>query len=161
MRSYSSGFTLIELITVITIIGVLAVVVGPRFASSDVYEARTFFDDVAQAVRFAQAKARGSGCITQVQFTASGYAVTIDADCNSSAFTGTAVVNPDGFTSGYTELQSLPTGVTFAASVNPLLFDPRGKALNSGLAVIGGEAEINVGDRILRVVGETGYVYQP
>ncbi|MEZ5507507.1 MAG: type II secretion system protein [Gammaproteobacteria bacterium] len=37
-----SGFTLIELITVIAILGVLAVVVGPRFASTDVFEARTF-----------------------------------------------------------------------------------------------------------------------
>ena len=51
------GFTLIELITVITILGVLAVVVGPRFASTGVYDERTFYDDVLQAIRFAQTRA--------------------------------------------------------------------------------------------------------
>ncbi|RLU01868.1 GspH/FimT family pseudopilin [Ketobacter sp.] len=161
MRSHSSGFTLVELITVITIIGVLAVVVGPRFASTDVFDERTFFDDVAQAVRFAQAKALGSGCITQVQFSGSGFSVTVDSDCNSAAFSGAAVVNPDGFDSSYTELSPLPAGVSYSATVNPLLFDPQGRAMNSGLAIFSGEAVISVGARELRVVGETGYVYQP
>ncbi|MAR91893.1 MAG: prepilin-type N-terminal cleavage/methylation domain-containing protein [Pseudomonadota bacterium] len=160
-RDYHSGFTLIELITVITIIGVLAVVVGPRFSSSTVFEERTFFDDLAQAVRYTQAKAMGTGCLAQIAFTTNGFTVTVDSDCNSSAFSGVAVTNPDGFATGYTERQALPAGSSVSASVNPLLFDPQGRALNSSLNIVPGNAQITVGSRTLRVAGATGYVYQP
>ena len=137
-RVDDNGFTLIELIVVITLIGVLAAVVGPRFASTDVYEQRTFYDDVLQAIRFAEAKASGSGCLTQVAFNSGGFAVQIDSDCDSSnGMSATAVTNPDGFSSGYTQRQAPPSGTAYNYNVNPLVFDARGRALNSGLTVEG------------------------
>lgn len=160
MSKTGFGFTLIELITVITIIGVLAVVVGPRFASSDVYEQRTFYDDVLKAVRYAQAKASGSGCITQVDFTATGFAVSVDADCNSAnGFTATDLVNPTTSESGFTQSADLPTGISYSASVDPLLFDARGRAMNSSLNVIASAAQINIGGNTILVEGATGYVH--
>ncbi|MBA54105.1 MAG: hypothetical protein CMK89_06570 [Pseudomonadales bacterium] len=160
MRKGKSGFTLIELITVITIIGVLAVVVGPRFASSDVYEQRTFYDDVLKAVRYAQAKASGSGCITQVDFTATGFSISVDADCNSgSGFSAADLVNPSTFESVYTQAAALPSGVTYSSSVDPLLFDAKGRAMDSALNIIGSAAQINIGARTINVEGATGYVH--
>jgi len=154
------GFTLIELITVITIIGVLAVVVGPRFASSDVYEIRTFYDDVLKATRYAQAKAAGSGCLTQIDFTASGFRVSVDSDCDSdNGFSAADVVNPGDFESGFTELDALPSGTAYSATVDPLLFDGRGRAMNSSLAVLGSAAQITVGAYMITVEGATGYVH--
>src|SRR5262245_38404515 len=48
------GFTLTELVVTITILGILAAVVGPRFFSRDVFAARGFFDQATQTVRYAQ-----------------------------------------------------------------------------------------------------------
>jgi MSHA pilin protein MshC len=161
VNSNLDGFTLIELITVITIIGVLAVVVGPRFSSSDVFEQRTFYDDVSQAIRFTQSKALGTGCTAQIAFSASGFTVTVDTDCNSgNGFSGSAVINPDGFSASYTELQSAPTGMTYSSTVNPLLFDAQGRAMNSSLAVLSSAAVVTVGGRTLLVEGATGYVHE-
>jgi MSHA pilin protein MshC len=156
---FKSGFTLIELITVITILGVLAAVVGPRFASTDVYDERVFYDDVLQAIRFAQARAVGSGCMTRVAFAATGFTVQQD-DCNSSnGFTASAVINPDGLSSGYTQLDAPPTGITYSYSINPLVFDAEGRARNPSLVVLSSAAQIAVGSRIIRVEGATGYVH--
>ena len=157
---YKKGFTLVELITVITIIGVLAVVVGPRFASSDVYEQRTFYDDVLKAVRYAQAKASGSGCMTQIDFTASGFTVSVDADCNSAnGFSATDLVNPTNFESGFSQSAALPAGVSYSQTVDPLLFDARGRAMNSGLSILSTAAQISVGSNTISVEGATGYVH--
>jgi len=157
--SSDSGFTLIELITVIAILGVLAVVVGPRFASTGVFEARTFYDDVLQAIRYAQAKASGTGCLTQIDFTASGFRVQVDSDCNSANGLSLAdITSPDGFDAGYTELSTLPAGVTYSATVDPLVFDPEGRARNSSLAVLSSTAQVTVGSEAIRIDGATGYV---
>lgn len=153
------GFTLIELITVIAIIGVLAAVVGPRFASTSTYDERVFHDDVLQALRFAQARAVGSGCMTRVAFSATGFTVERD-DCNSSnGFTASAVINPDGLSSGYTQLDAPPAGVTYSYSVNPLVFDPEGRARNGSLSILSSAAQVTVGSRTIRVEGATGYVH--
>ena len=156
----SSGFTLIELITVITIIGVLAVVDGPRFASSDVYEERTFLDDLSAALQYARAKAAGSGCITQVDFTSSGFTVSVDSDCNSSnGFAATAVTNPGDYTTGFSERAPLPSGSSYVATVDPILFDGRGRAMNSALNVLSAAAQVTVGGTVITVEGATGYVH--
>lgn len=154
-----SGFTLIELITVIAIIGVLAAVVGPRFASTGEYDARVFQDDVLQALRFAQAKAVGTGCMTRVTFAASGYTVERD-DCNSgNGFNANPVINPDDNSSGYTQRDAPPAGMAWSYSVNPLIFDAQGRARNSSLNVLSSAATITAGSLSIRVEGATGYVH--
>ena len=53
MSKAHSGFTLIELIMVLVIVGVLAAVVGPRVFVTGTFDARGFHDETLALMRFA------------------------------------------------------------------------------------------------------------
>jgi MSHA pilin protein MshC len=61
------GFTLVELITVIVILGILSVFVLPRFLNSDRFEARTVQEQLISAARQAQQLAMDKGTAAAVQ----------------------------------------------------------------------------------------------
>jgi MSHA pilin protein MshC len=53
-RGLAPGFTIVELVVTIGIVALLAAIIGPRFASRDVFAARGFYDQATETVRFAQ-----------------------------------------------------------------------------------------------------------
>lgn len=75
------GFTLVEMITIIVILGIIAVVAMPRFADTNVFRDRATADQVAAALRYAQKVAIASH---------SDVTVSVTAGANSNC--GTAVV---------------------------------------------------------------------
>ncbi|WP_313554015.1 type II secretion system protein [Stutzerimonas nitrititolerans] len=60
------GFTIVELIMGIVIIGILAAVVGPRFFAKSNFDERFYFEETLSVVRYAQELAVASGCRIQV-----------------------------------------------------------------------------------------------
>ncbi len=65
--SSERGFTLVEIITVIVILGILAAVVAPRFFERKVFDSLGFYDQVKSTVRYAQKSAiaqRRFVCVT-------------------------------------------------------------------------------------------------
>ncbi len=154
--SRTSGFTLVELVIVLTILGILFAVGAPRFFSRSEFHERFFFQDSLAALRYAQKLAVASGCEVQVTFTASDYALAQRASCQAGAFSQ-AVPNPGTGEPTYTE--QAPSGTALASSVNPMVFDGLGRALDASLTVA--DATVTVGAHSISVVGETGFVFDP
>src|SRR5580698_6612354 len=84
----AKGFTLVELVIVMTVIGILAVTLGPRFFTQSVFSQRGYADELAAALRFAQKAAVSSQCPAQLTLTLTTYAVSQQAasgnSCNTS-----------------------------------------------------------------------------
>ncbi len=157
-----AGFTLVELVTVLALLGILAAVSGPRFFAADDFGAGFFFDDALSALRYAQKLAVATGCNSQVAIAANSYTVTLqDGATNVNGCSGAGytqpVVHPGTSGSGYSE--TAPSGVTLASTVSPLRFDSLGRAVDATQTV--SDATITVGARTISVVGETGLVYEP
>jgi MSHA pilin protein MshC len=94
------GFTLIELITCIIVLGLLAALAGPRFFDTQPFNQRGYVDELSAALRYAEGVAVASGCNVQVTVTLAGYsAMQRAAAGNTCAAAGaytTQVVRADG-----------------------------------------------------------------
>jgi MSHA pilin protein MshC len=141
------GFTIVELVMTIVIMGILAAVVGPRFFDRQVFDERLFFEESVAAVRYAQKLALASGCKIEVSLGAGGYRLRRAADCSSGAYTA-EVQGPDG-QAPFANTQ-IPSGVQVAATNFPVVFDSLGRPTQ--------EARASIGAFALRVHSSSGLV---
>ncbi|MCJ8168410.1 pilus assembly FimT family protein [Atopomonas sediminilitoris] len=142
------GFTLVELLLVIVIIGTLSAVVGPRFFSRVQFDDRLFYEETLAAVRYAQKLAVASNCQVRVGLSqGSGYVVERNQSCANSA-NWVAVVDPSEGQPPYAN-SAVPSGVTISVSGFPLVFDSQGRAA---------AAQGTIGGFTFNVTAGTGYV---
>lgn len=138
------GFTLVELIVILVIIGVLAVTAIPRFMDQSVFETRGFHDETQSLLRYAQKAAiaqRRSVCVT---LTATGATMMIAGAAPPSTTCNTALAFPSAPRGG-TGLSATVGGFTFLASGGT------DKAANVTLSFSDGSG--------ITVDAVTGYVY--
>ncbi len=96
---HSRGFTLVELILMIVIIGILAAVVGPRFFDRQTFDDRMFYEEALAALRYAQKRAIAGGCPVRVQVSSTEYSVSFAAACGDAPNqtpAGTPLLAPSG-----------------------------------------------------------------
>ena len=133
-RGKQDGFTLIELIVVLLVVGILAVAAIPRFADRRDFDSRGFFDASLAALRYAEKSAvaqRRSVCVT---FTANSLTLTIDSAYGLNTCTDN-LAGPNGV-SPYT--LAAPSGVSYTAAPTNFRFNPSGTAsLAQAISVAG------------------------
>jgi MSHA pilin protein MshC len=123
------GFTLVELITVMVIVGIMAVAVLPRFFEKNTFDERGFHDQLISTLRFAQKTAIAQHRFVCVAFAANSITLTYDTTPPSSTHTtvtcpGTNLTSPTGETP-YTV--TAPSGVTISGGTS-FSFDALGRA---------------------------------
>ena len=118
-----AGFSLVELISVIVLLGILGIVALGRFTGPNLFVARGFFDDTVTAVRFAQKLAISSGCDVRVITTASSYQLRQSTTCTADNFSN-PVANPANRSNNYQKV-NIPAG--FALTAGNITFDARGR----------------------------------
>jgi MSHA pilin protein MshC len=143
------GFTLVELVTVIAIIGILTAVAVPRFFSQQPFADRGYADELAATLRNAQKIAVGSGCWVSVTVTPTAYQALQRDDpnaCSSAGTWSTPVMSVDGSLLAGTT----PADVTVMGS-SQFIFNGAGT-----LEVAAGS--IQVGPYVVAVTQGTGLV---
>ncbi|WP_018953482.1 pilus assembly FimT family protein [Thioalkalivibrio sulfidiphilus] len=128
------GFTLIELVTVIVLLGAISVFALPRMMDRTAVDAAAFEQELKAALRHGRALALASGCDVQVQITPAAYGVFVRAgaagqSCGSGAFTH-AVPRPiqSGAYQGV-----VPSGLSVGTLT--ITFDALGRTAGGSVAV--------------------------
>ena len=130
--STQCGFTLVELVTTLVIVGILAAVTLPRFFDNDAFRERGYTDEVASALRYAQRIAVASQCRVRVTVNAANYSAMQQAACASGAW-NVPVRRLDG-----TNLTGVaPQGVVLAPATTTVTFDAIGAVAADATMTVG------------------------
>jgi len=147
-----AAFTLVELVTVVLLIGLIAAIGMPRMFQADIFRQRGYFDELLQAARYAQKLAVGTGCEVQLTINAASFALRQPANagqCRSGTYTWSTVVALPGTAPPYTA----PSNVTVTAGTGTVVFLP------SGQATVGLTNPVTVnGTHSMQIYATTGYV---
>lgn len=143
------GFTLIELVMVIVLVGVLAIFAAPRLFDSAAFNARGFHDETLAFLRYAQKTAIAQRRTVCVAFTLSSATLKVDND--SSAGCEANLAGPRGDSPGTVTARS---GVTYGSLPAAVSFDALGQPTAAQTIQVQG-----VG-RSITVEAGTGYVHE-
>ena len=166
IRPQSKGFTLVELIVTMVVVGIISAVAIPRFADQQGFQSRAFYEQVQGAIAFAQKAAVAQRKSVYVTTTATTLQACYVAACGGAGY---AVIDPTTKTALSLAAQD-QRGVAFSAvTISPattFVFDSLGRPRSAANVLLTATTTISVnstatGDinRSIIIEPETGYVH--
>lgn len=147
--SWAGGFTLIELVMVMVLIGILAIVVLPRLDNS-AFSEYGYAEETLSALRYARQTAIAGNAHITVQLSSDAFRI-----CRGDACPGDGYLsNPAaGLPWDGTALKrgKAPEGVSITTPLASVTFDGLGRPSASG--------RLEIGSHALTIEPETGYVH--
>ena len=147
------GFTLVELVMVMIIVGILAVFAAPRFFDADIFKSRGFADQVQASLRYAQKVAIAQRRNVCVELTANDITLKIASAGGAASACDTNLISPTG-ESPY-KINTPSASIALAYSSANFGFNALGRTAASQTITISGATNPIV------VEAETGYVHSP
>lgn len=150
----AGGFTIVELVTIMVVIGVLAAVAVPKLTGNTGFAGAAFRSDIVGALRYAQKSAVGHRRLVCATLTASSVTLTI-AQNNPAANCATALVNATGEPYASKDATITASG----ALLGDLYFQPAGTITTDAAGTTLAAGAISVTEQPnITVAGATGYV---
>ena len=144
-----TGFTLVELVVVILLIGILSISIAPRFFGVASYENRRATDELLSALRYSQQMAMNRGGNIELVLTANNFTVQLSG--------GGDLRSPDGL---------IPYIKIFPDNINPTPDTVRFNALGQPVTVAGAPLTVDTtltinATNAITIRANTGYATSP
>lgn len=145
-----NGFTLVELVMTIVILGTLSAITLPRFTDRQAFDTRGFADQTRAAIQFGRKVALATGRNVCVNAGGSVLALTMSNGRGQGAACSADVINPASGTA-----YSITSPVANVAYITALsiMFRGDGSPSAAGSLTVHGDTDITV-----NIDGVTGYV---
>ncbi|MEX0899228.1 MAG: GspH/FimT family pseudopilin [Gammaproteobacteria bacterium] len=143
------GFTFVELVVVLVVVGALAVFAMPRLVSQSAFDLAGFQQEVASGLRYGQKYAFAAGCPVRATITSGGFALHHSSSCDAGDFSALLPHPTQG--GGYTV--PAPSGITLSPA-GTFSFLGTGEASTTVTITLTSSA----GARQVSIIGPTGYV---
>jgi len=140
-----TGFTLVEIIMVLIIIGLISAYALPRFFDLQRFDDRGFYTEVINATRYAQQYAVATNCDVQVSLNANSFSLERRDNTNCTGGFNTAVLSP-------------VTLGAFANSNTNVTITPATSFTFNALGESSVDTTFSVGSSSFHIHGSTGYI---